>query len=424
MVLCVMEKIKTATVIKFAPAMIITVFLLTGCVTLLEDDVEHITRHEVAPFVREPVEQVTVSDYDEFFTAILEIIREYETESHLLYFFREGVDIQAEIQRARDEIINEHPLGAFAIADISANATRILAHYEVSIEIEYKRTKEQIDSIINALSERAISAHLVNIMSQYNEAATFRSRLQLDEETISDLVRETYYQNPRLIVMLPVVVVGFYPETGTERIYEIQFNYAETARMLQRFGELLNIYVQQNAERAVGSTDSEVVLSLVENFIGSTVFDEQAARNIHSHGAQNLSATAYGALVRESAVGEGFAMAFKALADESGISCRVVLGYLDGMVHAWNIVYLYGDYYHIDVAMSAVNGIETAFLKTDDDFEEMLYSWDIENTVRCEGELTLEDIQGDEEPDDTDDDQTDEQNNEEDYLHARRKRIL
>jgi len=85
-----------------------------------------------------------------------------------------------------------------------------------------------------------------------------------------------------------------------------------------------------------------------------------------------------------------------------GFDCRVVLGLLDGRVHAWNIVFLEGAFYHIDVAMCVVNGLETAFLKTDADFEEM-YDWDMENTVRCEGELTLEDIIGPEEPDDLDD---------------------
>ena len=75
-----------------------------------------------------------------------------------------------------------------------------------------------------------------------------------------------------------------------------------------------------------------------------------------------------------------------------------------------NIVYLYGEFYHIDVAMCALNGIETAFLKTDEDFEEMMYTWDRVTTVRCVGTLTLYDILG---PDDTDEpDDIDELNGE------------
>jgi len=235
---------------------------------------------------------------------------------------------------------------------------------------------------------------LLDIMSQYKEEAFFRTRLQLTEEDITRMVRQTYYLNPHRIVMLPIVTIETFPEEGTDRIYKIQFGYTESSGMLQRFGELLEIYVHRNSILAEGDTDSEVLLSLVNSLIESTTFDEAAARTIHVHGAQNLAATAYGALVRGSAVGEGFAMAFKALADELGFDCHVVLGYHDGQVHAWNIISLYGDYYHVDVAMSRVNGIDTAFLKTDADFEEMMYTWDRENTVRCEGTLTLDDIIG------------------------------
>ena len=203
--------------------------------------------------------------------------------------------------------------------------------------------------------------------------------------------------------MLPFVTVEMFPDEGVDRIYEIQFGYTESnPSMLQRYSEDLVSYVRRNAELAVGENDAEILLSLVNNLVESTTYDEGTARTIHMHGAQNFAATAFGALVNGSAVGEGFAMAFKALCDELGFDSRVVLGFYEGRIHAWNIVSLYGDYYHIDVAMSVLNGLETAFLKTDEDFEEF-YTWDWENTVRCEGELTLEDIIGPEEPEDPDD---------------------
>jgi len=192
---------------------------------------------------------------------------------------------------------------------------------------------------------------------------------------------------------------GTVQNTLVDRIYEIKFSYVESPSILQVYRDNLALYVRQNAERAFGETDAEILLSIVENLMASTEFDEGTARTISIHGAQNFAATASGALVRGLAVGEGFAMAFKALCDELRFDCRVVLGYIDDRVHAWNIVSLDGDYYHIDVAMCVVNGLETAFLKSDADFEE-LYEWDRENTVKCEGELTLEDIIGMEVPDD------------------------
>jgi len=392
---------------------IIAAIVLTGCVNLLEGFDETITEHPARAYVRQPTEQITVSGYDELVATIIVLIMEQETEIQLLYYHDDGEDVQAEIQRACDEIIYEHPIGAYAVVGITAEATVIVSYYEVDLEIEYKRTQEQLDSIINVSSERYMRTQLLNIMSEYREEAIIRTSLQFSDDDITRFVSEIYYQNPRSIVMLPFVTVETFPEEGVDRIYEIKFGNTDSPGMLQRFSRELELYVQGNAEQAVGDTDSEILLFLANSLIDSTTFDEGTARAVQAHGPQNFAATAFGALVRGDAIGEGFAMAFKALADEMGINCRIVLGHYDGIVHAWNIVSLYGDFYHIDVSMCAVNGIETAFLKTDGDFEEMLYTWDKDSTVRCEGPLTIDDVLIPEDPDNLDDpDDNENQNNE------------
>jgi len=328
---------------------------------------------------------------------------EYETGSQLIFYYHDGDDVQADIENARFEIMNEHPVGAFAVADIVVNATLIVTHYEVDIEIEYKRTEEELDSIVVISTEQFLRNQMLSRMSNYTEETIFRTHMQLTEESISELIKETYYENPHRIVMLPIVTVQVFPDEGADKIYVIQFGYTESTIMLLQFNEVLTHNIQQRVDLAEGNTEAEILLSIVSNLIESSDFDERAARSIHAHGAQNLAATALGALFRGNAVGEGFAMALKALADRFDISCSVVLGELDGMVHAWNIVSLYDEYYHIDVAMCVRNGIETAFLKTDAEFEEMMYTWDRNITVECEGELTLEDILGAGLDDDDDD---------------------
>jgi len=387
------KKAASVRVIKIAPLLILCFFLLTGCVNLLDGHMESITEHQITTPLRPPTEQITVSDYNEFVAAILRFIMEHETSSQFL-FYHDGEDVQEEIEQARYEILNEHPIGAFAVAELTLNATRIVTHYEIDIEIEYKRTQEQLDSIVTVSSEQFMKTQLLNKMSEYGGEAIFRSALQVTEENITELVREAYYENPHRIVMLPIVTIEIFPEEGIDRIYLIQFGYTENLNMLRQFGELLTEYIQRNAGLAIGNTESEILLSLVSRLMESITFNEGVARTIPAHGTQNLAATAFGALFRGSAVGEGFAMAFKAIADELGFDCFVVLGYYDDMVHAWNIVSLYGDYYHIDVAMCVVKGMEYAFLKTDDDLEDMMYKWDRDNTVRCSGSLTLEDIPG------------------------------
>ncbi len=62
--------------------------------------------------------------------------------------------------------------------------------------------------------------------------------------------------------------------------------------------------------------------------------------------------TAYGALVNERAVCEGFARAFKLLMDKVGIDCQVVIGYYKNgdnyEPHAWNLVRFKKQWYLVD----------------------------------------------------------------------------
>jgi len=393
--------------IVLAIVLMVLVVALIGCANLLEDDVLTVRPHVAEPIDRTPQEQIEVSNFHELKEAILDFIMEHENGGQLIIFTYDGDDVMSDVERASFEIMTEHPIGAYAVADISGVATRIVSYFEIDISIEYKRTLQQMDSIINVSTLRYLRTELLSVMREYRDDAVFRTSLQISEKDILTLVELTYYQNPRSIIMMPVTAVEVFPRTGEDRIFEVRFSYIDRASILRQYAENLALYVRSNAALAIGDTDSITLLSLANNLVASTIFAQGVARSISVHGAQNFAATAFGALVNGSAVGEGFAMAFKALCDELGFDCRVVLGYLDGRVHAWNIVLLYGDYYHIDVAMAGLFGIENVFLRTDEDMEGR-YFWDRENTVTCDGELTYEDVVGDEEDEeDMEDDEYD-----------------
>jgi len=375
----------------------IFVFASTGCTDILEGYKLDESPHIAVTRERPPVERIEVSNYDGLRSALFELVTEHETEGLIIIYSYDREDVQADVDSICFEIMNEYPPGIFSVSLITGEVTRIVSFFEIDISVEYKRTKEQVDSIVNVSTLRYLRTELLSIMSDYREDAVLLTSLQISEEDLVEYARETYYQNPRSIVMMPTIAVTTFSAGGEDKFLELSVGtYGETG-IMRRYGASLALSVRRNAVLAVGENDAEILLSLAENLIAACLFDEGTARTISEHGAQNIAVTAYGALVRGSAVGEGFAMAFKALCDELDFDCRVVLGTRDGMVHAWNIVALYGDYYHIDVAMCAMNGIKTAFLRSDSAFLGD-YSWDIDNTIRCYGRLTYEDIVGPEDP--------------------------
>ena len=378
-----------------------------GCSSILEGDTRSESPHTAVSNERPQEARIEVSNYEELKARILDFVMRHEGQG-LMVVHRYGGDVETDVDRAIDEIMSDNPRAVYAVAEIDGIVTRIVSYFEIDINIEYKRTKEQLESIIAVSNLRYLRTELLRIMSEYREEAVFLTSLQVTEMDMVGFVIETYYENPRNIVIMPITVVETFTTNGNERLIELRFRYIAEADMMRQYGASLTGSVRRNVLVAEGENDAEILLSLVVNLIGASNFDEATARTISEHGVQNLAATAHNALVTGSAVGEGFAMAFKALCDELGLDCRVVLGYLNGMVHAWNIVSLFGDYYHIDVAMSALNGVETAFLKADVDFNE-IYTWDTENTERCIGTLTYEDIvgTGDDEDNEEDDEQHD-----------------
>lgn len=379
-----------------APLMLLSVslLLLTGCMSILEDEMLVENRHIVTPNSRLPVEQTEVTNYDELKAALLElVIQHVETGQILYYSFDE--DVQDDIELACLEIQSSDPICAYAVTNISTFSTKIVSYFEIDINIEYRHSKQQIDSIVTISNSRYLGTELLGAMSDYRDEVLIRTALRdITAVDMPGYIAATYYDYPRSIVMMPVTAVRVYPEEGDDKIFELRFGNIEQPAILRRFGESLSGAVRRYAAAAEGDNDGEILLSLAENLIGFCAYDEGVAKVISEHGTQNYSATAYGALVTGSAVGEGFAMAYKALCEELGIECIVVLGYLDRTIHAWNVVKLYGDYYHIDVSMCAKNGIETAFLKTDADLAELYYMWDYINTVNCRGDLTYEEIAG------------------------------
>jgi hypothetical protein len=58
---------------------------------------------------------------------------------------------------------------------------------------------------------------------------------------------------------------------------------------------------------------------------------------------------AYSALIGRKTLCQGYAQSFQMIAQSLGFKVKMVMGESDGVGHAWNIVRLDGQYYHIDV---------------------------------------------------------------------------
>ncbi|MBD5444088.1 MAG: hypothetical protein HDR29_00915, partial [Lachnospiraceae bacterium] len=91
-------------------------------------------------------------------------------------------------------------------------------------------------------------------------------------------------------------------------------------------------------------SDLEKVIALHDYLAVNNEYDY---KNQQSGTLPDVSYTAYGTLVNRTSVCEGYALAYKYLLNKLGIECYMVTS--ESMKHAWNMVKLDDEYYHVDV---------------------------------------------------------------------------
>lgn len=99
----------------------------------------------------------------------------------------------------------------------------------------------------------------------------------------------------------------------------------------------------------------------------------------------------YGVFVKGVAVCEGYAEAFKMLMDIAGIDCIIVTGTVnDGVAHAWNMVKLENDWYHVDVTFDdpepETDEIVYLYLNVSDKVIEKDHTWNKNMTPEAESD--------------------------------------
>lgn len=108
------------------------------------------------------------------------------------------------------------------------------------------------------------------------------------------------------------------------------------------------LQLQNKVEEIADSVSSEAsdvkkIKAVHDYLVRNTQYDYA---NYLNETVPMVSYTPYGALIQNVAVCQGYAMAFQMIMEEIGIPCEIVVS--DEMKHAWNMVQLDNEWYHVD----------------------------------------------------------------------------
>ena len=98
------------------------------------------------------------------------------------------------------------------------------------------------------------------------------------------------------------------------------------------------------------------------------------------------SYTPYGILIKGAGVCAGYAYTMKYLCDKAGIDCIVVSGKAEGGDHAWNIVKIGGEYYHVDLTWDDPAGkdlLRYYYFNLNDEMMAVNHRWDNKLYPKC-----------------------------------------
>ena len=297
--------------------------LLTGCSSLLENPYAVVEPHTERPATAEDSSAVQAGTYSELVNTVLFFVSQ-GTEKGLIQLTDDyDGDVEEDLNRACLEVAKDDPLGAYAVDFIKNDCTKVLTTYEATITISYRRTREQIRSLVNVTGTSAIRDEVRAAL------ADFQSEVAL---------RVGYFLG------MPEFTVSLYPASGgQQRIVEILLTYPEDTQALRQKSDDLQ------------STADALVLPLRPHQLSPSARQAELFSLVREHvrARPDGGSTAWDALLGDGADSEGLALTFQLLSGKMEVGSVLVEGTLNGEPHFWNQLTADGGAHYVDLTRDA-----------------------------------------------------------------------
>lgn len=143
--------------IRAAAVMMAALCLLTGCSSLLDREYVVVEEHSSKYWESEAADTLRAESYQDIVNDLLLLVGQH-TESALLrlYNYEDEATVSDVLEQAAAEVQQETPMGAYAVEYITSETQRQRSYCDVTIRISYRRSLEQIQSVVNATSTAAL----------------------------------------------------------------------------------------------------------------------------------------------------------------------------------------------------------------------------------------------------------------------------
>ena len=202
---------------------------LTGCGALLERDYATVEPHSSRFWESEAAGTLRAENYQDIVNDLLILIGQHtESATVRLYNYEDDVTVADALERATTEVQQETSMGAYAVEYITASSRSQRGYYEISIQISYRRTAEQIQAVVNATSIEALPSLLETALDEgQTELAVRIGYWGEDGQTrVEEAVAQL--REDRGLTETPPWTISYYPAEGPVGLIEFVMESRET----------------------------------------------------------------------------------------------------------------------------------------------------------------------------------------------------
>ena len=195
--------------------------LLTGCASLLERQYSTVEPHSSKFWESEAADTLRAENHQDIVNDLLLLIGQHtESATIRLYNFKDDLTVAETLEQAAAEIQQETPMGAYAVEFITSSSQAQRGYYEVSVQISYRRTAEQIQAVVNATSTEALSSLLETALDNGETELAVRIGYWRagDRERVAEIVAQL--REERGLADMPPWGVYYYPAEETAGLIE------------------------------------------------------------------------------------------------------------------------------------------------------------------------------------------------------------
>ena len=340
-------------------AVLVMALLLTGC-SWMDGSYVSVTPHQVGLGQTGEGTVHAVRNYTELRGALIGMIDSGAERAlfSLAEYPREEVpeDLQRAVAYAREI----YPVGAYAVESIDYNFGTGLGASALSVDITYRRSRAQIESIRTVRWTSGAKKEVEDALDQIADSLVLQIA-GYQETDFGAIILDYARHNPDRVMEVPGVSVRIFPDRGETRVVELSFHYRTDRNELRAMREQVEPVFSSAALYVTGTAGEQTKFSQLHAFLMERM----------DYTIESTITPAYSLLCQGVGDRRAFAQIYAAMCSRIGLEARVVSGKRGGELRWWNLVRIDGRWYHLDLLAD-----QQFVLLTDGQMGE--YEWDRE----------------------------------------------